>query len=76
MLIALLKELRGKIFVTAIEVTYIRRYTGKASDLRDIKSRYYRFSLFVFRLNVPVNNFSVMSGRSHRFLGITSTFGE
>ena len=23
---------------------------------------------------VPVNNFSVMSGRSHRFLGITSTF--
>ena len=27
-------------------------------------------------LNVPVNNFSVMLGRSHRFLGITSTFGE
>ena len=25
-------------------------------------------------LYVPVNNFSVMSGRSHRFLGITSTF--
>ena len=25
-------------------------------------------------LNVPVNIFSVMSGRSHRFLGITSTF--
>ena len=25
--------------------------------------------LFVLRLNVPVNNFSVMSGRSHRFLG-------
>ena len=23
----------------------------------------------VLRLNVPVNNFSVMSGRSHRFLG-------
>ena len=34
-------------------------------------------SLFVLRLNVvPVNNFSVMSGRRHRFLGITSTFGE
>ena len=31
---------------------------------------------FVLRLNVPVNNFSVMSGRSHRFLGITSTFRE
>ena len=26
-------------------------------------------------LNVPVNNFSVMLGRSHRFLGITSTSG-
>ena len=25
--------------------------------------------LFVLRLNVPVNNFSVMSGWSHRFLG-------
>ena len=25
-------------------------------------------------LNVPVNNFSFMLGRSHRFLGITSTF--
>ena len=25
-------------------------------------------------LNVPVNNFSVMSERSHRVLGITSTF--
>ena len=25
--------------------------------------------LVVLRLNVPVNNFSVMSGRSHRFLG-------
>ena len=27
------------------------------------------FILFVLRLNVPVNNFSVMSGRSQRFLG-------
>ena len=27
-------------------------------------------------LNVSVNNFSVMLGRSHRFLGITSTFGR
>ena len=25
-------------------------------------------------LNVPVNNFPVMSGRSHGFLGITSSF--
>ena len=29
--------------------------------------------LFVLMLNVPVNNFSVILGRSHRFLGITST---
>ena len=27
-------------------------------------------------LNVPVNNFSVILGRGHRFLGITSTLGE
>ena len=32
--------------------------------------------LFVFRLNVPVNIFSVMSGRSQRFLGLTSTVGS
>ena len=30
--------------------------------------------LFVLMLNVPVNNFLVISGRSHRFLLITSTF--
>ena len=29
---------------------------------------------FGLMLNVPVNNFSVMLGRSHRFLGITITF--
>ena len=32
--------------------------------------------LYGLRLYVPVNNFSVMSGQSHRFLGITSTFWE
>ena len=31
------------------------------------------FILFVLRLNVQVNNFSVLSGRSQRFLGLTST---
>ena len=36
----------------------------------------YFVCLFVLMLyyNVPVNNFSVMLGRSHHFLGITSTF--
>ena len=29
---------------------------------------------FGLMLNVPGNNFSVMLGWSHRFLGITSTF--
>ena len=32
--------------------------------------------LFELRLNVPVNNFSVMSGRSQRFLGLTITVGS
>ena len=30
--------------------------------------------LVCLKLNVPVNNFSVILGRSHRFLGISSTF--
>ena len=32
--------------------------------------------LFVLMLNVPVNNFSVMTGRSHCFLSFTSIFWE
>ena len=32
--------------------------------------------LFVLRLNVPVNNFSVMLGKSQRFLGLTSIEGS
>ena len=35
---------------------------------------YTLFCLFVLRLNVPVNNYLVMLGQSHPFLGITSTF--
>ena len=31
---------------------------------------------FLFLFNVPVNNFTVISGRSNRFLGIISTFWE
>ena len=30
--------------------------------------------LIMLMLNIPVNNFLVMSGQSHHFLGITSTF--
>ena len=36
--------------------------------------RYVRQGGGGLRLFVPVNNFSVMSGRSHRFLCITSPF--
>ena len=36
----------------------------------------HRVVMFVWGLYVPVNNVSVMSGLSHRFQGITSTFGE
>ena len=32
--------------------------------------------LFGLRLYIPVNNFSVMLGWSHRFEGITSTYWE
>ena len=34
-----------------------------------------RLMFFGLMLNAPMNNFSVMLGRSHRFLSITSTFG-
>ena len=37
--------------------------------LRSSKGTDEAVDLFVLRLNVPVNNFSVMSGWSHRFLG-------
>ena len=39
------------------------------------KKRVFGLVWFGLMLNVPVNNFSVMLGRSHCFLGITSTFG-
>ena len=32
--------------------------------------------LFVLKLNVPVKNFSVMSGHSQRFLGLNSMVGS
>ena len=44
----------------------------RAFALESLKNGYL-FCLFVLRLNVPVNNNSVMSRRSQRFLGLTST---
>ena len=41
----------------------------------EVSNKFIKLSIFIcLMLNVPVNNFSVMLGRSHRFLGITSTF--
>ena len=51
------------------------REKGKTMDnsetivVNDIKAGRCFGWLVVLRLNVPVNNFSVISGRSHRFLG-------
>ena len=40
------------------------------------KLRRQYFCLFVFRFYIPVNSFSVMSGWSQLFLGLTSTVGS
>ena len=37
---------------------------------------FFFFFFFELGLNVPVNKFSVISGRSQRFLGLTSTEGS
>ena len=56
------------IFKSIMRYTYM--YTPKVYDVFFWnKSDVYCIVLFVFWFNVPVNNFSVMSGRSHRFLG-------
>ena len=59
---------------------YLQTFTGGLLTVNQSFSRVIAFELFVclfvLRLNVPVNNFSVMSGRSQRFLGLTSTVGS
>ena len=51
-------------------VSYIPEYPVEyAVKFKFIIFKYAEIILFVLRLNVPVNNFSVISGRSHRFLG-------
>ena len=49
---------------------------AKCALIRKIFTKYFvgTRDLVLLRLNVTVNNFSVMSGRSNRFLGITCTF--
>ena len=74
--ISLLKKVQDKHIQACASLEYIHRYSviphGSATTYRIVTEC--RFCLFVLWFNVPVNNFSVMSGRSHRFLGITSTF--
>ena len=64
----------GEIFKTQLE--YIIKQNRKGADF-EILLLYYFLEDFWFglMLNVQVNNFSVMLGQSHHFLGITSTFG-
>ena len=51
-------------------------YAVKTNNvIREVHRRRHKF-WFVLMFNVPVNNFSVLLGLSHRFLGITSTFRE
>ena len=54
-------------------------YRGHEAIMKQTEETMKTDIVFVFlvclKLNVPVNNFSVMLGRSHRFLGINSTLG-
>ena len=49
---------------------------SRDSDAANKLSLPYPWWLQIGQADVPVNNFSVMSGRSHRFLGIASAFWE
>ena len=55
---------------------FLSDFIGHHSFTQGIQQSEDLFCLFGLRLYVPVNNFSVMSGWSHRFLGITSTFWD
>ena len=52
------------------------RVVEKKNRERYVNKTYVFVCLFVLRLNAPANNFSVMSGRIQRFLGLTSTVGS
>ena len=54
---------------TSVLISHLKWYSE-----RIIHNKQVMICLFVLRLNVPVNNFSVMSGRSHRFLVINQYF--
>ena len=59
------------LFLLISELSCLMRFKLYSAKLANTHAQinFYGLSLVVLRLNVPVNNFSVMSGRSHRFLG-------
>ena len=58
-------QLREQITCSVLQ----RLLQTKQTDNKGMFMKHSWKELVVLRLNVPVNNFSVMSGRSHRFLG-------
>ena len=66
---------------STLKVSWVRRCSRVEAKLRKvffIIIFYYfiNFLNFLLRFNVPVSNFSVISGRSHCCLVISSAFGE
>ena len=55
---------------------FVRGGSSWRMQLLEINHVLEKICLFVLRLNVPVNNFSVMSGWSQLLLGLTSTVGN
>ena len=53
----------------AVRPAKIRSAWASAKSDQSLRCPHEESWLVVLRLNVPVNNFSVISGRSHRFLG-------
>ena len=54
---------------------FSQRGSNRGTSLRLFFWDFCLFCLCWSRLNIPVNNFSVMSGQSHHFLGITVLLG-
>ena len=54
----------------------VRKKTNNLGSDTNQAVRSQKMVRFVSRLKVPVNNFSVRSGRSQLFLGLSSTVGS
>ena len=79
-----MQKFKSELYLYYIVLILYTAFKSQTSVLKHSQLRFYQgfyetlksVCLFGLRLYVPVNNFSVMSERSHRFLGITSTFWE